>query len=104
MPIWVTETLFGCSTFGYICHDVKQNQLVYLKNFWHTNLPGIEKEGDIYCDLKNAKVHHIPELGQAGDMLSTLEHPPDVQSTRTQEYVRGGACKFIWCPSTPHVK
>ncbi|KAI9450856.1 hypothetical protein F5148DRAFT_1290488 [Russula earlei] len=50
-PIWETKTLFGQSTFRYICHDIEQNELVYLKDYWHTDFPGIEKEGDIYHDL-----------------------------------------------------
>ncbi|KAI9507089.1 hypothetical protein F5148DRAFT_1285638 [Russula earlei] len=50
-PIWEMKTLFGQSTFRYICHNVKQNELVYLKDYWHTNFPGIKKEGDIYHDL-----------------------------------------------------
>ncbi|KAI9429124.1 hypothetical protein F5148DRAFT_1155257 [Russula earlei] len=80
------------------------NELVYLKDYWHTNFPGIEKEGDIYCDLKEAKVRYIPTLGPAGNVLSTLEHPLDVQSTRTQDYVKGGDHKRIWCPGTLCVK
>ncbi|KAI9461158.1 hypothetical protein F5148DRAFT_983140, partial [Russula earlei] len=103
-PIWETKTLFGRSMFGFVCHDVEQNELVYLKDYWRTNFPGIEKEGDIYRDLKEAKVHYIPRLGPAGDMLSTPEHPLDVQSTRTQDYVIGGYCNCIWCPGTLRVK
>ncbi|KAI9429788.1 hypothetical protein F5148DRAFT_955257, partial [Russula earlei] len=64
--------------------------LVYLKDYWRTNFPGIEKEGDIYRDLLEAKVCFIPELGPAGDMLLTLEHSLDVQCTRTQDYVKDG--------------
>ncbi|KAI9445662.1 hypothetical protein F5148DRAFT_1153738 [Russula earlei] len=55
---------------------------------------GIEKEGDIYHDLQKAKVHYILKLGPAGDMLSTPEHPLDVQSTRTQDYVKDGDHKW----------
>ncbi|KAI9449269.1 hypothetical protein F5148DRAFT_1153190 [Russula earlei] len=104
MPIWETKTLFGWSFFGYVCHDIKWNELVYLKDYWHTNFPGIEKEGDIYRDLRKAKVHYILKLGPAGNMLLTPEHPLNIQSTRTQDYVKDGNCKHTWCPSTPHVK
>ncbi|KAI9448614.1 hypothetical protein F5148DRAFT_1292230 [Russula earlei] len=102
-PIWETKTLFGRLTFGFVCHDVEQNKLVYLKDYWHTDFPGIEKEGDIYRDLLEAKVHFIPELGPAGNMLSTREHSLDIQCTRTQDYVKDGERKRIWCPGTPHV-
>ncbi|KAI9437125.1 hypothetical protein F5148DRAFT_1154424, partial [Russula earlei] len=54
-PIWETKTLFGRSTFGFVCHDIERNKLVYLKDYWRTNFPGIEKEGDIYHDLLEAK-------------------------------------------------
>ncbi|KAI9460452.1 hypothetical protein F5148DRAFT_945218, partial [Russula earlei] len=67
-PIWETKTLFGQSTFRYVCHDVEQNELVYLKDYWHTNFPNIEKEGDIYHDLQEAKVCYIPRLGPAGNV------------------------------------
>ncbi|KAI9507350.1 hypothetical protein F5148DRAFT_1285325 [Russula earlei] len=36
-PIWHMETLFGCSTFGYITYDVESSKLVYLKDFWRIN-------------------------------------------------------------------
>ncbi|KAI9509333.1 hypothetical protein F5148DRAFT_1283025 [Russula earlei] len=103
-PIWETKTLFGRSTFGFVCHDVERNKLVYLKDYWRTDFPGIEKEGDIYRDLLEAKVRFIPELGPAGDVLSTPEHSLNVQCTRMQDYVKDGERKRIWCPGTPHVK
>ena len=46
--IWHTNSLFSCSTFGYIAYDVATLNLVYLKDFWHMDLPGIQKEGDVY--------------------------------------------------------
>ncbi|KAI9450858.1 hypothetical protein F5148DRAFT_1152630 [Russula earlei] len=100
MRIWEMKNLLGWLTFRYICHDIEQNELDYLKDYWHTNFPGIEKEGDIYCKLQKVKVCYIPKLGPAGDMLSTPEHPLNVQSTRTQDYVKDGDHKCIWCPST----
>ncbi|KAI9436793.1 hypothetical protein F5148DRAFT_989669 [Russula earlei] len=98
------KTLFGQSTFGFVCHDIEQKKLVYLKDYWCTDFPGIEKEGDIYRDLKEAKVRYILRLGPAGNVLLTPEHPLNIQSTRTQDYVIGGYCNCIWCPGTPRVK
>jgi hypothetical protein len=46
--IWDTNELFGRCTFGYIAYDVATSKLVYLKDFWRTDLPGIQKEGDVY--------------------------------------------------------
>ncbi|KAI9461540.1 hypothetical protein F5148DRAFT_1286629 [Russula earlei] len=54
-PIWEMKTLFGQLMFRYICHNIEQNELVYLKDYWHTDFPGIKKEGDIYHDLREAK-------------------------------------------------
>ncbi|KAI9463812.1 hypothetical protein F5148DRAFT_982325 [Russula earlei] len=103
-PIWETKTLFGWSTFGYVCHNIEWNELVYFKDYWRTDFPGIEKEGDIYHNLQEAKVRYIPRLGPAGNMLLTPEHPLDIQSTRTQDYVKDGNRKRIWCPGTLRIK
>jgi len=45
--IWDSGVLFGRSTFGYIAYDLETNNLVYLKDFWRPDLPGIQKEGDV---------------------------------------------------------
>ena len=39
--IWHTDSPFGHSTFGHIAYDVATSNLVYLKDFWHMDLPGI---------------------------------------------------------------
>ncbi len=49
--IWDTDGLFGRSTFGYIAYDIATSRLVYLKDFWRTGLPRIEKDGDVYRKL-----------------------------------------------------
>ncbi|KAI9459045.1 hypothetical protein F5148DRAFT_961396, partial [Russula earlei] len=64
-PIWETKTLFGRSTFGFVCHDVEWNKLVYLKDYWRTDFPGIKKEGDIYHDLLEAKVLFHSRVGSS---------------------------------------
>ena len=46
--VWNFKTLFGRFTFGYITYDVKTLNLVYLKDFWHTDHLSIKKKGDVY--------------------------------------------------------
>jgi len=66
--VWYTDALFGRSTFGYIAYDVATSKLVYLKDFWRTDLLGIQREGDVYRELHSAQVPNIPVLGRAGDV------------------------------------
>ena len=106
-PIWNTDALFGRCTFGYIAYDVVGSRLVYLKDFWRTNLPDIQKEGDVYRELHSAQVPNIPKLGPAGDVPLSLdrEHiiPFSVQRTRTQDYVKESGLGYGWCPGRPRV-
>ena len=105
--IWPTETLFGRSTFGYIAYDVTSTNLVYLKDFWRTDYPGIQKEGDVYRELHDAEVPNIAALGRAGDVPLSPQHantvPLDAQRTKTQDYVKGGVLGHEWCPGQPRV-
>ena len=54
-----SESLFGRSTVGYIGYDIETTILVYLKDFWRTDLPEIEKEGGVYRELHSAQVSNI---------------------------------------------
>ncbi|KAI0296764.1 hypothetical protein B0F90DRAFT_1939257 [Multifurca ochricompacta] len=105
--VWDTGGLFGRSTFGYIAYDVASTNLVYLKDFWRTDLPGIEKEGDIYHKLHDAQVPNIPRLGAAGDVPLSPECTATTsfvaQRTRTQDYLRIPGGEHEWCPGQPHV-
>ena len=106
--IWDTDTLFGRSTFGYIAYDVATSKLVYLKDFWRTDLPRIEKEGDVYRKLHEKEVPNIPALGPAGDVPLSPDHastfPLVVQRTVTQDYVKGSGSRHKWCPGRPCVE
>ncbi|KAH9954087.1 hypothetical protein BC827DRAFT_1244831 [Russula dissimulans] len=105
--VWYTEALFGRSTFGYIAYDVATSRLVYLKDFWRTTLPRIQREGDVYRELHEAQVPNIPLLGRAGDVPLSPEHanifPLAVQRTKTQDYVKGSGVGHEWCPGRPRV-
>jgi hypothetical protein len=105
--IWHTDSLFGRSTFGYIAYNVATSNLVYLKDFWRTDLPGIQKEGDVYRELHEAEVPNIPLLGRAGDVPLSPAHantiPVVSQRTKTQDYVKGSGYGHEWCPGRPCV-
>ena len=106
-PVWLTDALFGRCTFGYIAYDVAGSRLVYLKDFWRTDLPDIQKEGDVYRELHDAQVPNIPMLGPAGDVPLSLDHehiiPFSSQRTRTQDYVKVSGLGYEWCPGRPRV-
>jgi Fungal protein kinase len=103
--IWDTESLFGRCTFGYIAYDVTTSKLVYLKDFWRTDLPRIQKEGDVYRKLHEKEVPNIPMLGPAGDVpLSPDDPSKGVQRTVTQDYVKGSGSPHKWCHGRPRVE
>jgi hypothetical protein len=81
--------------------------LVYLKDFWRTDLPDIQKEGDVYRELHGAQVPNIPMLGPAGDVPLSLDRkhiaPFSAQRTRTQDYVKESGRGYEWCPGRPRV-
>jgi len=72
-----------------------------------TDLPRIEKAGDVYRKLHDAKVPNIPALGPTGDVLLSPDHantsPLAVQRTKTQDYVKGSG-RGEWCPGRPCVE
>ena len=106
--IWDTDERFGRCTFGYIAYDVASSKLVYLKDFWRTDLPRIQKEGDVYRKLHEANVSHIPALGPAGDVPLSPEHartfPLAVQRTKTQDYINEPGRRVEWFPGRPRVE
>ncbi|KAH9978918.1 hypothetical protein BGW80DRAFT_1165586 [Lactifluus volemus] len=105
--IWSTDALFGRSTFGYIAYDVTSTKLVYLKDFWRTDYPGIQKEGDVYRELHNAHVPNIARFGRAGDVPLSPQHantmPLNAQRTKAQDYAKRGTLGHEWCPGQPRV-
>ena len=81
---------------------------MYLKDFWRTDLPGIQKEGDVYRKLHDAEVPNIPALGPTGDVLLSPDNantfPLVVQRTKTQDYATGSGRRGEWCPGQPCVE
>jgi hypothetical protein len=103
---WATESLIGRATYGYIAYDVENGNLVYLKDFWRVDHPDIQKEGDVYRELHEARVPNIAEMDRAGDVPLICHHDGEfqvaaraIQRTRTQDYVGS-----TWCPGQSHVE
>ena len=106
---WATEALIGRATFGYIAYETESGNLVYLKDFWRSDHPEIQKEGDVYHELHEAKVPNIAKMGRAGDVPlppdgDKLYVSPGVQRTRTQDYLSGPGSQHSWCPGHPRVE
>ncbi len=103
--IWYTND--RC-TFGYIDYDVATSKLVYLKDFWRPDLPGIQKEGDLHRRLHDTKVPHILAWCLAGDVPLSPDHastfPLAVQRTMTRDYLKGSGRGAGWCPGQPCVE
>jgi len=106
---WATDALIGRATFGYIAYDIENDNLVYLKDFWRVDRPGIQKEGDVYRELHKAEVPNIEEMDCAGDVrLITRDGGREVtslavQKTRAQDYVSGPGNLHTQCPGHPRV-
>jgi hypothetical protein len=107
---WATEALIGRATFGYIAYDVESGNLVYLKDYWRVDHPGIQKEGDVYRELHEAQVPNIARMSRAGDVFQIAAHDAlqapslAIQRTKTQDYLSGPGSAHSWCPGHPRVE
>jgi Fungal protein kinase len=110
-PKWATDALIGRATFGYIAYDMETGNLVYLKDFWRVDHPGIQKEGDVYRELHEAEVPNIATMGRAGDVHVIREGsqlqdgcPLGLQRTRTSDYLDGSRSRYTWLHGRPQVE
>ena len=65
----------GRSTRGYWGVECDSKEVVFLKDFWCADVPGVETEGCILEELHKAKVTHIPDLvchGHVQDIGKTI--------------------------------
>ncbi|KAI0079080.1 hypothetical protein K474DRAFT_726136 [Panus rudis PR-1116 ss-1] len=92
------RSLFGRCTRGYVAfrlghdrvEDIADGQslserLVFLKDSWRMSEDGMEKEADIYEDLKDHGVSFIPSVLCAGDVF----YNGSVQRTFTERWIAG---------------
>ncbi|KAI0319061.1 hypothetical protein OF83DRAFT_1241157 [Amylostereum chailletii] len=75
---WHSRSLAGRATFGYVAVDVSTGSVVYLKDTWRIDEPGMQKEGDVYRRLWEHGVPYIAPILCAGDVVG--------QTSRTQEF------------------
>ena len=77
--IWVSRPMFtspgviGRSTKGYWGVRCESDEVVFIKDIWRTNAPGVDVEGTILKGLLEEGVRNIPELVCHGDVESEGE-------------------------------
>ncbi|KAI3605497.1 other 1 protein kinase [Moniliophthora roreri] len=62
----VSVSPFGRSTRGFLVIDIHGN-IVYLKDTWRIDMEEMQKEGNIYAQLHEKGVPHIPHVVAHGD-------------------------------------
>ena len=73
--IWVSRPMFtskgvtGRSTRGYWGVDCESGEVVFIKDLWRADVPGVKAEGVILEGLLKAGVRNIPELVRHGHIL-----------------------------------
>jgi hypothetical protein len=75
-PKYTSRSPFGRATRSFFAYDVVNEKVVFLKDYWRVDEPGMEKEGDIYAALKEHDVRHIASFDCGGDINNhhTLAH------------------------------
>ena len=71
-PMFTTSTsATGRSTIGYWGVDCESGDgdVVFVKDVWRTDVPGVEMEGTVLEGLLDKKVRNIPELVCHGDVV-----------------------------------
>jgi len=74
-PQHKTCSPFGRATRPMVACDMDGNS-VFIKDYWRTVMPGMEKEGEIYKILEQHKVPHIAPFGVGNDLrdYTTVTH------------------------------
>lgn len=83
-PFWDADSESPCgrATRGYLAYDLKDEKLVFLKDSWRTLDNVLLSEDEIYKQLREHNVPHLPEVLAAGDVESNGKP----QQTTAQEY------------------
>jgi hypothetical protein len=66
----VVESPMGRGSRGFTAYDPAHNKVVWIKDYWRIDEPDMEKEGDIYQELRLHNVPHIPTF-ERGDVTKT---------------------------------
>jgi hypothetical protein len=95
-PFARREIPVGRWTRTSIAYDVQMKKRVFLKDSWRVALPGIDREGDIYHTLQQAKVPNVPLCLDSGDIGNITYH--NTQTHKFMDVTLNPASKQI----TPH--
>ncbi|KAI0693661.1 hypothetical protein BC835DRAFT_1352953 [Cytidiella melzeri] len=87
-PFTEVSSLCGRATQGYLAWGVFENDLVFLKDTWRTDLEGVMSEAAVYAVLQKNFVPFLPSVLVSGDVCLSTGH---VQCTLTQDYAEGYA-------------
>ena len=68
VPAFTSRSPFGKGTRGFPAYDLQNKKVVWVKDYWRTDAPDMEKEGDIYADLHRYNIPHIPVFERGGDI------------------------------------
>ena len=79
-PAFVSQSLVGRCTRGYVAYDLETNEVCFLKDCWRTDHPSVYREHEIYARLSAAEVPHTTTCQYGGDVTRRKT----VQRTTTQ--------------------
>jgi len=102
-PMFTSKGATGRSTVGYWGLDCDFDEVVFVKDVWRTDVPGVSMEGAVMEKLLEAGVRNVPAVvchgdvlhnGEAGSLITvklgaqglTLRDEGHTQTTRTNEF------------------
>jgi hypothetical protein len=76
-----------------LAFDVEASEVVFMKDYWRTDVNGMKKEGEFYTRLESNHVPNIAPFGKGNDVRdhTTLTHP-----LRDEKWLAG---QEKWCSS-----
>jgi hypothetical protein len=67
-PKYLSRSPFGRATRSFFAYDIVNKKQVFIKDYWRVDEPGMEKEGNLYAELKKHDVRHIPSFDCGGNI------------------------------------
>jgi Fungal protein kinase len=78
-PVFQARSLSGRATRCFIVYDLVKARVVYLKDTWRVDAPGVQREADIYQILHEHNTPHIAPLERAGDVSNNSTVTQDMR-------------------------
>ena len=89
-PRYTCHSPFGRATRPMQAYDMNKKNIVFVKDFWRPDAIYIDKEGDIYKSLEEAKVPYVAPFGVGNDVSDFKTHVQEFQfyswACDTQEF------------------